>query len=147
MNHFNDFNNGTKNVTLDIMLICKGWYNDKHESVKDALKAYQKQYAGLEESREPSDAESFDFATMHCFYKLKNHLDACELMRRIVKDYETSRWNSGCKFEMSHSYLLDTVIRIINMLQVKHENGETLIDTSAYKPFGIREENNRLEII
>lgn len=121
----------------DILHICKGWFDkDKHETVYDALKAYQAKYTGCEEKHIP-DSSIFRFIldTAKEFFRpidwellmtdgFTNDIDSAAfgMLKNIYPDKE---------IKLSYKYLIDTIRSRLCMLQVRNDD-EWIIDLSDY---------------
>lgn len=121
----------------DLLMICKGYYNNKYHTTFDALKAYQSKITGCSVE---------NITDMHIFNSLLNAAvdffypnDWKQLITDgLVNDMLYAQ--SGIMPEIypekdikiTYRYLIDKFIMILALLQVK-ENDEWIIDLTDYQ--------------
>lgn len=123
----------------DILLICKGHFNkDKHETVYDALKAYQCEYTGSEEKYMP-DSAIFHYIcdTAEEFFKPRFWRLLLDGMDGITHDIDMARTGllptiyPDKEIKLTYKYLIDKIRSELCMLQVRNDDG-WIIDLSDY---------------
>lgn len=132
--------NRTSKTCKDILMICKGYFSDEFKSVEEALLSYYNKYYYAYEAKSLSYEQIINLWFRECAYEFVNPSNYRNFISEVIYKQSVEECgllgisvNGNRKATDFYEVLYYRMKSWLNSLRIRDDNGDWIIDLSAYE--------------